>query len=199
MPESVVRYANAARLGDAFQSRGNIDAVAENITFLNDDITDVNADTDFNTLVDGDVPITLRHSTLCLDCTAGGIHGATEFDQDPVARALERALRLSPHDPTAYLQLTGLSIAHLAAGRFEEAAAMCNKACQSNPRFSFPVVLQTAALSRLGRANEAKAMARRVLDLEPRFSVAEFVRAHTGRAEIWNPIGDALRHVGLPE
>ena len=129
--------------------------------------------------------------------------GATILAHDGQAtRAIEygeRALRLSPHDSTAYLQLTGLGIAHLAAGRFEEAAAVCNKACQSNPRFSFPVVLRTAALSRLGRANEAKATARRLLDLEPRFSVAGFVHAHTGRAEIWNPIGDALRHVGLPE
>ena len=128
--------------------------------------------------------------------------GATILAHDgQTTRAIEygeRALRLSPHDPTAYLQLTALGIAHLAAGRFEEAAAVCNKACQSNPRFSFPVVLQTASLSRLGRANEAKAMARRVLELEPRFSVAEFVRAHTGRAEIWNPIGNALQQVGLP-
>ena len=129
--------------------------------------------------------------------------GATILAHDgQTTRAIEYgelALRLSPHEPTAYLQLTALGIAHLAAGRFEEAAAVCNKACQSNPRFSFPVVLQTAALSRLGRADEAKATARRVLELEPRFSVAGFVRAHTGRAEIWNPIGDALRHVGLPE
>jgi adenylate cyclase len=110
----------------------------------------------------------------------------------------ERALRLSPHDPTAYLQLTALGIAHLAAGRFEQAAAVCNKASQSNPHFSFPVVLQTAALFCLGRTNEAKALARRVLELEPRFSVAKLVKSHTGRAEIWNPIGDALRQVGLP-
>jgi adenylate cyclase len=110
----------------------------------------------------------------------------------------ERALRLSPHDPTAYLELTALGIAHLAAGRFEEAAAACNKACQSNPRFSFPVVLRTAALSRLGRADEAKASARRVLELEPHFSIAEFVRAHTGRPEIWDPVGEALRQTGLP-
>ena len=111
----------------------------------------------------------------------------------------ERALRLSPHDPTAYLQFTALGIAHLAAGRFEQAAAACNKASQSNPRFSFPVVLQAAALCRLGRAHEAKAVARRVLELEPRFSIAQFVKSHTGRPEIWNPIGDALRQVGLPE
>ena len=129
--------------------------------------------------------------------------GATILAHDgQTARAVEygeRALRLSPRDPTAYLQLTALGIAHLVAGRFEEAAAVCNKACQSNPRFSFPAVLQTTALARLGRDNEAKATARRVLELEPRFSVAEFVRAHTGRAEIWNPIGDVLRQVGLPE
>ena len=129
--------------------------------------------------------------------------GATILAHDgQITRAIEygeRALRLSPHDPTVYLQLTALGIAHLAAGRFEDAAAVCNKACQSNPHFSFPVVLQTAALSSLGRVNEAKSLARRVLELQPRFSVAQFVRSHTGRAEIWKPIGDALRHVGLPE
>jgi tetratricopeptide (TPR) repeat protein len=111
----------------------------------------------------------------------------------------ERALRLSLRDPTIYVPLTALGIAHCAAGSFEEAAAVCNKAARSNPRFSFPCVLQTAALARLGRTDEAKAAARRVLELEPRFSIAEFVRAHTGRPEIWTPIGDALRQVGLPE
>jgi TolB-like protein/class 3 adenylate cyclase/Flp pilus assembly protein TadD len=111
----------------------------------------------------------------------------------------ERALRLSPHDPTIYLPLTALGIAHCAAGNFEEAAASCNKAAQSNPRFSPARVLQTAALTRLGRISEAKAAARRVIELEPGFSIAEFVRAHTGRKEIWTPIGDALREVGLPE
>ena len=49
LPESIVGYANAARLGDAFQSRRNVDAIAENITVLNDDVADVNADADFNT------------------------------------------------------------------------------------------------------------------------------------------------------
>ncbi len=129
--------------------------------------------------------------------------GATILAHDgQTTRAIEygeRALRLNPHDPTAYLQLTALGIAYLASGRFKEAAAMCNKACQSNPHFSFPVVLQTAALSSLGRVGEAKAIARRVIELEPHFSVAQFVRAHTGRADIWNPIGEALRQIGLPE
>jgi Flp pilus assembly protein TadD len=78
------------------------------------------------------------------------------------------------------LPLTALGIAHLAAGNLEEAAAVCNKAAQSNPRFSFPRVLQTAALSRLGRMDEARASARRILELKPNFSIATFVRSHTG-------------------
>jgi adenylate cyclase len=60
-------------------------------------------------------------------------------------------------------------------------------------------VLQAAALSFLGRWDEARAAARRVPELEPGFTVSGFVRAHTGRAEIWEPIGDALRRLGLPE
>ena len=59
--------------------------------------------------------------------------------------------------------------------------------------------MQAAALSCLGRLDEAKAVVRRVPELEPGFTVSGFVRSHTGRAEIWEPIGDALRRLGLPE
>jgi adenylate cyclase len=118
------------------------------------------------------------------------------------ARAVEygaRALRLSPADFMLYMPYTGLATAYSAAGNFAEAAVAGAKAAQANPRFSYPQVLQAAALSGLGRVHEAKAVARRVLELEPKFTVAEFVRAHTGRADIWEPIGDALRRIGLPE
>ena len=64
---------------------------------------------------------------------------------------------------------------------------------------SLPLVLQAPALSFLGRCDEARAAARRAPELEPGFTISGFVRAHTGRAEIWQPIGDALRRLGLPE
>ena len=70
---------------------------------------------------------------------------------------------------------------------------------QANPRFSLAHVLHAAALFRLGRVDEANAAAARVLESEPGFTVAGFVRSHTGRADIWEPIGDALRQVGLPQ
>ena len=91
LSESVIGQANAAGRGDTFQSRGNIDAVAEDITFLDDDIADVNADTNFNALVVRHVGITLRHSALRLDRAAGGINGTAEFDQYSIAGALDDA------------------------------------------------------------------------------------------------------------
>jgi adenylate cyclase len=111
----------------------------------------------------------------------------------------ERALRVSPLDPEIWHTHVGLAIAHCAAGNWEEAVAACRHTIRANPRFSLPHVLQAAALSFLGRLKEAKMIARRVPELEPGFTVSGFVRAHTGRVDIWQPIGDALRLLGLPE
>ena len=111
----------------------------------------------------------------------------------------ERALRLSPLDPGIGHQYTGLGIAHCAARNWEGVLAACGKAIQAMPRFSLPQVLLAAALSFLGRWDEARAAAKRVPELEPGFTVSGFVRSHTGRAEIREPIGDALRRLGLPE
>jgi len=111
----------------------------------------------------------------------------------------ERALRWCPLDRTVYLPYVGLGIAHCAAANWEAAISTCGKAEQANPRFSLPYFLRAAALSRLGRIEEAKVPAQRGLELEPGFTVSGFVRAHTGRADIWEPIGDALRRLDLPE
>jgi adenylate cyclase len=110
----------------------------------------------------------------------------------------ERALRFSPLDPWIAHAYTALGIAHCSAGNWEAVVSACGKAIEANPRFSLPQVLQAAALYFLGRGEEARAVARRVPELEPGFTVSGFVKSHTGRAEIWEPIGDALRRLGLP-
>jgi adenylate cyclase len=110
----------------------------------------------------------------------------------------ERALRSGPPDFMTYLSYSGLALAHYVAGNFTESATAGSRAAQANPRFSYPQVVQAAALMQANRTGEAQAVARRVLEIEPSFTVSEFVRAHTGRAEIWDPMGDALRRIGLP-
>ena len=110
----------------------------------------------------------------------------------------ERALHSGPLDFMTYLSYSGLALAHYVAGNFTESATAGGRAAQANPRFSYPQVVQAAALMQASRTGEAQAIARRVLEIEPSFTVNEFVRAHTGRAEIWDPMGDALRRIGLP-
>jgi hypothetical protein len=44
----VVRKADAACLGDSFEARDDIDAVAEDIIIIDNDVANVNADAEFN-------------------------------------------------------------------------------------------------------------------------------------------------------
>jgi TolB-like protein len=111
----------------------------------------------------------------------------------------ERSLRLIPFGRESSFGYGALAMAYSASGDFEAAAAASAKAAQANQRFSLNHVLHAAALSRLERMDEAGAAARRVVECEPDFTITGFVRAHTGRAEIWEPIGEALRRLGLPE
>ena len=111
----------------------------------------------------------------------------------------ERALRVSPPDFMTYLCDAGLVLAHYVAGDNEASAAAGSRAEQANPRFSYPQVIRTAALARAERLEQAKMVAGRVIEIQPSFTVAEFVRSHTGRTDIWTPMGDELRRAGLPD
>src|SRR5262249_54027377 len=87
----VVGNANAARLRDVFEPSSDVDAVAENVTVLNDNVTDVDADTELDALVGSHSRVALGHTALQLDGAPDGIHGANELDQNPVASTFDDA------------------------------------------------------------------------------------------------------------
>ncbi len=111
----------------------------------------------------------------------------------------ERALRLTPFGRETTVTYVALAIAYCNERDFAAAVTAAAKAIQASPRFSLSHALHAAALSCLDRLDEAKVAAGRILECEPDFTVSGFVKAHTGRADIWEPIGDALRRLGLPE
>ena len=113
-------------------------------------------------------------------------------------RYAERSLSLTPFGRERAFSHIALAIAHLVSGDFVAAASAGANAAQTNPRFSFAHALHCAALANLGQLDAAEAAARRILECEPDFTVDAFVRSHTGRADIWDPIGEALRRAGLP-
>jgi hypothetical protein len=64
LPMGIVGGADTAGLRDSFEARGDVDAVAKDIVFVNDNIADVNADPEF----DSAPP---RHIGIARPCRAG--------------------------------------------------------------------------------------------------------------------------------
>ena len=91
LPVGVVGYADAAGLSDTFEPRGNIDAVAEYVAVLDDDVADMDANAEFDALVLRHRRVTLDHAVLNFNGTARGVDGACELNQDTIAGPLDDA------------------------------------------------------------------------------------------------------------
>jgi TolB-like protein/Tfp pilus assembly protein PilF len=136
-------------------------------------------------------------SIFALCCSAAPLAwmGKTELAIDHA----QRALRLSPFDPLNFLSNNALALSFLTTHRYAEALEAARRAAQINPTFSVPLLLQTAALVRLGRKDEARDVAKRVLILDPNFSARKYgvVNAHV--PVVFAPLAEAWRAAGLPE
>ena len=154
---------------------------------------------DYATALDAfDRSLTLSPSSAI----ALGFSAVTRAWRGESAIAIEQAkqaLRLSPFDPMSNIRHMAIAIAHFVAGRFEESAAAAHRAAQAHPRFSPPYWMRAAALAKLGRIDEAKIVAQRLLEVQPQFTIASITSAPFANPEILAALGDALRHIGLPE
>jgi len=79
---------------------------------------------------------------------------------------LHTALRLSPHDPLAYLFLSRLAQAHYHLGDYEEAKHYAERALAIR-RLHFIMLLLLASLGQLGRADEAQALLPETVAAQP--------------------------------
>jgi tetratricopeptide (TPR) repeat protein len=111
----------------------------------------------------------------------------------------ERAIRLSPLDPLAYLIYGGISFAHLFAGRYDEAVSWSRKATLEKPNWTTRAEVIACALS--GKIVEAREALARMRAIEPdyRLSILEGVRFPWRRPEDRALFIEGLRRAGLPE
>ena len=85
-----------ARLGDTFQPRRDVDAVAHQVAVaLLDDVAQMNADPEHDALIGRHSDVALDHRVLNCDRAPHRFDDAAEFDQSPVAGALEHAAVLA--------------------------------------------------------------------------------------------------------
>jgi tetratricopeptide (TPR) repeat protein len=113
---------------------------------------------------------------------------------------LARAMRLSPQDPYVFNMQTGTALAHLFAGRFDEASSWAAVALREKPAFVPALCAAAVSAAHAGRRAEAENAIACLRQLDP--------EARVSNLKGWFPIrrpehiamwGDGLRKAGLPE
>jgi Tfp pilus assembly protein PilF len=107
----------------------------------------------------------------------------------------ERALQLNPSDPLHQLFASQLALAHLGAGRYDEAIRYAHDAIRRQSDFLDGMVALAASLGYQGRAEEARAA------IEGREQdVASFIERHAVYApKLKECLLEGLRRAGLVE
>ena len=109
-----------------------------------------------------------------------------------------RALRLSPFDPVAFVAHTALGHVAIYEAHYDEAALHYAKAVQANPRFSVAYFCQAIALALAGRAEEAGPIVRQLLEIDPGFRSTK-VFDNAGVGTFAARLKEGARLLGLPE
>ena len=92
LPIGVLRQADRPGLGDSLETRGDIDAVAHQVSIaLFDHVAEMNADPEFDAALGRQAGVALHEFVLQLDRAAYGVDHAAKFDDEAVARALDHA------------------------------------------------------------------------------------------------------------
>jgi len=132
---------------------------------------------------------------------ARGLGWILQNRPDAAIEAFERAIRLSPVDPLGSRAFTlGLAIAHLAAGRYEEAITWADRSLAAQPDYRGALRAKAVCCAYLGRIEEARDWVRKMLDTEPGLTIARFkATLKQFPRELLSQYLEGLRKAGLPE
>jgi adenylate cyclase len=112
-------------------------------------------------------------------------------------RSFERAIRMSPVDPVLHVVFTGIGLALIELGRFDEAVEAGKKARRQNPSYSSACRCLASAYAHLGRDAEAREAAAHLLEIDPAFTISAWI-ARGGQSNT-KLLTEGLRKAGLPE
>ncbi|HEX4193877.1 MAG TPA: hypothetical protein VHY80_12295 [Stellaceae bacterium] len=83
--------ADPTGLGQGFEARSDIDAIAKDVVVVDNDVADIDADAELDAALGRHSDITLGHLALHLYCAAHRIHDAGKLDEQPIAHSLDEA------------------------------------------------------------------------------------------------------------
>ena len=113
----------------------------------------------------------------------------------------ERSMRLSPLDPFAYFGCAGMGLAHLLAGRSDEAVSWARKASQEQPNWATALRVAAIAYALSDRIAEAREAMTRLREIDPGLRLSNLARVAPPfrRPEDLARYTEGLRKAGLPE
>ena len=111
--------------------------------------------------------------------------------------ALERSIRLDPHNPALPSHLNLLALGLYFSGKYEAAVEAANRAIRSNPNVPLPYRWLAAALGQLGRTAEAKEALEKAIAIAPAsFDMYVRQRVPWHRPEDYAHMLEGLRKAG---
>jgi tetratricopeptide (TPR) repeat protein len=155
---------------------------------------------------DFDSSIALLDRALVLDPNLaagwylGGFLRIWRGEPDDAIERIAHGMRLSPLGPDMQRMEVGTAMAHLLAGRTEDALSWAERASRHRSDQALPITIFAAIYARAGRGDEARLAMQQLRRLDPALRLS--------RLNEWLPFqrpqdleyfADALREAGLPE
>lgn len=129
-----------------------------------------------------------------------GFQRIARGDHDAAIERFARAMRLSPLDPEMVRMQTGTAMAHLLAGRFDNALEWAERAFRELPGFLLVAGIIAASHALAGRAAEAERAMQHLRQLDPTLRLSnlkDWILLH--RQEDLATLENGLRRAGLSE
>ncbi|MER8467789.1 tetratricopeptide repeat protein [Mesorhizobium sp. M1396] len=121
-------------------------------------------------------------------------------DTETSLQHLATAIRMSPVDPLMFDMQNGVAMAHLYAGRFEEASSWAERSLREKPDYLPSLRFEAASYAHAGRTEDAQKVVSRILGLDPGLRISNLADVvSTNRAADVALLSEGLRKAGLPE
>ena len=141
--------------------------------------------------------LSLNASSATAHLWGAYVHAFSGNSAAAIAHA-DRALRLSPFDPLAYVAYLAMGLSAVQQARYEEAALQFAKGSHANPGHTSQYFFRAIALALAGRIEEARPIVRRGQELEPSWRFRFFFEIGLVRS-IADKLAEGARRLGLPE
>jgi tetratricopeptide (TPR) repeat protein len=122
------------------------------------------------------------------------------FQPEQALQLLDRAERLNPRDPKAWVSEWARAFAYFVLERYDEAATWAKNSLARNRRSGRAMRLLVASYGRLDNREQAAAAISQLAEVEPGLTITKVrkVCAHWPD-DVWSRYSEGLRRAGLPE